>query len=104
MLDIDFIEWRIRNGQPVAVEVMEVTRVDKGKKVNTGYLDAIISRYEERDFQAKAPRKVATALNTKAYIVLFREDCSEFWGYNLTNRQGWNYCSPEEMTDFLRKL
>ena len=31
MLDVDFIEWRFRDGKLVAVGVMEVTRVDDGK-------------------------------------------------------------------------
>ena len=104
MLDVDFVEWRYRGNDLVAVGVMEVTRVDKGKVVSSAYLNAIIQRFEERDLQARAARKVAAALKTKAYIVLFREDCSEFWIYNLTDRQGWNYYGAEGMEKFLLSL
>jgi hypothetical protein len=34
MLEVDFIEWRYRNGELVPVGVMEVTRVDGGREVN----------------------------------------------------------------------
>lgn len=104
MLDVDFIEWRFRNNQLVPVGVMEVTRVDVGKVVNDNYLQAIISRYEERDIQARATRLVASALRTKAFIVLFRQDCSEFWIYNLTDRTQWTHFTPAEMETFLKNL
>jgi hypothetical protein len=104
MLDVDFIEWRYRNGELVAVGVMEVTRVDNGRAVHAGYLQAIVRRFEERDMQARAARKVAAALGTKAYIVLFRQDCSEFWVYNLTDRRGWDYFDAAGMERFLKQL
>ena len=75
MLDVDFIEWRYRNGELAPVGVMEVTRVDRGRTVDQRYTDAILQRFEQRDLQARAARKVAEALKTKAYIVLFRQDC-----------------------------
>lgn len=104
MLDVDFIEWRFRNGQMIPVGVMEITRVDTGKEVNSGYLSAILSRYQQRDMQAKAAKYVAAALKTNAYIVLFRQDCSEFWVHNLSKPHGWNHYSPSEMETFLKAL
>src|SRR5689334_14930977 len=104
MLDVDFIEWRYRNGELVAVGVMEITRVDNGRVVQAGYLDAIVRRFEVRDMQAQAARKVAEALGTKAYIVLFREDCSQFWIYNLTDRRGWAHFDAAGMERFLKQL
>lgn len=104
MLDVDFIEWRYRNGQLVAVGVMEVTRVDNGKQVNEQYLSAIINRFETRDLQARAAKQVAAALKTHAYILLFREDCTEFWIYNLSTPNGWKYLEPEQMHNFLKSL
>jgi hypothetical protein len=53
MLDVDFIEWRIRDGELVAVGVMEVTRVDNGITVTQAYLDAIISRFEVEIYRRK---------------------------------------------------
>ncbi len=104
MTDIDFVEWRFKGGQLVPVGVMEITRVDNGKEVNDGYLGAIINRFEQRDIQARTVRYTAKALNTKAYIVLFREDCSEFWVYNLSDRQGWYTYNSIEIESFLKGL
>jgi hypothetical protein len=102
--DVDFIEWRFVNGILTPVGIMEVTRVDKGKNVDDKYLNEIIQRFEQRDMQAKAIRKVAACLNTKAYIVLFREDCSEFWIYFITDSKGWYFCDPNRMENFLKAL
>ncbi len=111
MLDVDFIEWRFRRNREgesemYAVGVMEVTRVDKGKTVDESYKRQVLARYNERDLQGKAARKLAEALNTKAYIVLFREDCSEFWIYDLTsNWENWRYLpNPDLMASFIRGL
>lgn len=104
MTDVDFVEWRFRNGDLVAVGVMEVTRVDDGKEVGDGYLNAIINRFEQRDLQARVARKVAEALDTKAYIILFRQDCTEFWVYNLSDRAGWDYYDSDGMHNFLKAL
>ncbi len=104
MTDVDFIEWRFINNELTAVGVMEVTRVDINKEVNQVYLDNIIHRFEVRDFQAKTARLVAEKLGTKAYIILFREDCSEFWTYNLTDKQGWRHYNPEQFEIALRRL
>jgi hypothetical protein len=49
MLDVDYVEWRYRNGELAAVGVMEVTRVDRGRTVDARYLDAITRRFEQRD-------------------------------------------------------
>ena len=104
MLDIDFIEWRFRGGEPVPVGVMEVTRVDKGKEVNENYLASILRRYDVRDVQGRVARKVAEMLKTRAFVVLFREDCSEFWVYDLSFNRGWAYFDSHEMEAFLKRL
>jgi len=104
MADVDFIEWRYHHGELVPVGVMEVSRVDRNRTVTPGYLNAICRRFEQRDMQARIARKVAAALQTKAYIVLFREDCREFWVYNLSDRQGWQHFDSVQMELFLKRL
>jgi len=104
MLDIDFIEWRFKDGKLIPVGVMEITRVDQDKDVTTRYLDSIIDRFTKRDLQARTVKMVAEALNTKAYIVLFRVDCTNFWVYNLTDNDGWEQYNQHEMEEFLRGL
>jgi hypothetical protein len=54
--------------------------------------------------QAKAARKVAAALGTKAYVVLFRENCAEFWVYNLSEPRGWQHFDQAAMERFLKQL
>ncbi|MBV9673356.1 MAG: hypothetical protein JO076_11115 [Verrucomicrobia bacterium] len=104
MLDVDFIEWRFKDGELIPAGVMEVTRVDMGKVVDQGYLESIVRRYDMRDLQGRVAREVAKALKTRAYVVLFREDCSEFWVYDLTYNRGWAYFNPEEMEAFLKRI
>jgi hypothetical protein len=104
MLDVDFVEWRFKYGKMIPVGVMEVTRVDNGKTVDSHYCAEILERYDERDFQGRATRIISNALGTKSYIVLFREDCSEFWVFNLTDNAGWAHYNPSEMEAFLKSL
>jgi hypothetical protein len=104
MFDVDSIEWRFKGGKLVSVGVMEITRIDNGSTVSDNYLAAILQRFKQRDIQGRVAFLVAEALKTKAYIVLFQEDCSQFWVYNLTDSIGWmNYC-PSEMEGFLEAL
>jgi hypothetical protein len=107
MLDVDAIEWRFRSGVKVPVGIFEITRVDVGKTVNDGYLNAITARFFERDFQSKAAITIAQKLGTKAYITLFRQGCTEFWVYCLSegSNSGWrNYATPAEYETFLKGL
>lgn len=102
-LDSDLIEWRIRGGQLVPVAVTELTRVDLGVVVSRRYLDAILNRYNTT-MQGKTARYLAEALRTKAWIVLFREDCSEFWLYPLSDGGKWQRKDSVGMLAFLRGL
>lgn len=107
MLDVDAIEWRIRNGEKKPVGVFEITRVDAGKAVHGGYLQAILDRFFQRDFQSHAAITVAQRLGTKAYIALFRQGCTEFWVYCLSdgrNGQWTHYASPQQYEAFLKGL
>jgi len=84
--------------------VMVVTRVDRDHPVTPRYLNTICRRFEQRDMQARIARKVTAALYTKAYIVLFRENCGEFWVYNLADRRGWHHFDSAQMELFLKRL
>lgn len=100
--DIDSIEWRLIDGEPVAVGVMELTRVDS-QTASPSYLQAILDRYE-RDFQARAARRVAEALGCKAWVILFSQDCKRFWVYNLTDSRGWFKLGAKSMAVWLASL
>lgn len=95
VLDVDQIEWR--GDQPVAL--LELTRCDSGS-VTPAYLDAIVGRYEA-DAQGRCARFVAAKLDIKAWIVLFTEDCTHFWVYNLTDRRGWWPLDEDQYQEWL---
>ena len=102
--DVDSIEWRFVDGELKAVGVMEITRVDDGITVGEKYLSSILDRFINRDLQSKTATRVAEVLNTKVYIILFRENCKEFWLYNLTDRKGWTHLNEYWMSYFIRNL
>lgn len=104
--DVDLIEWRALDGKLVPVGVFELTRVDSDQAVGFGYLQAIIDRIKERDWQWSMAKTVAEALGTEAYIVVFRKDLSEFWAFSDRELQGrWvHYRSMEVFAEFLRGL
>jgi hypothetical protein len=102
--DVDFVEYRRRNGRLTPVAVIEVTRADQHIFVGQGYLNGIIERYTQFGMQAEATLLVARALNVEAYVVLFRQDCSEFWVYNLSRHSGWEKKTPAEYEEFLKSL
>jgi len=87
--DIDQVEWRMIDGRPVPVAVMELTRVDGNVAIPATYLEAILTRFTKRDGQGAATKAFAELMGVKAWIVLFRWDMSELWLYNLTDGRGW---------------
>lgn len=103
--DLDLIEWRYINGVLTPVGVLEITRVDQDKEVNDKYKSEILSRYDSRDMQGQATRKAASMLNVKAWIVLYRKGCSEFWIYSLTDDNGrWYHSDHERLEKWLLSL
>jgi hypothetical protein len=104
MLDVDYVEWRYRNGELAPVGVMEVTRVDRGRTVDARYLDAITRRFEQRDLQAQAARKVWPRRSRPKLTSSCFARIAEFWVYNLTDRTGWTHYTPQQMAEFLQKL
>ncbi len=101
-VDIDLLELRKRaDGSFGCAAVLEVTRVDGD--VSDQYLAAILARYD-RGLQSIAAPLVAQSLGAKAWIVLFREDCSRFWVYNLSDRRGWWQLTAQRMELFLANL
>lgn len=91
-MDVDQVEWRRdENGEPRVVATIELTRVDGNVSVPPTYLQKILDRFDDRDFQAEHSRYVARALGVPCFIVAFRWDLSEFWVYNLSEKRerGW---------------
>jgi hypothetical protein len=88
--DFDQVEWRYNDHKNlVPVALLELTRVDGNMPVPAGYLNAILARYMERDWQGALAVAGAGYLGVRAWIVAFRYDLTEFWVYNLSDRRGW---------------
>lgn len=108
--DVDSVEWRYIGNELRAVAVIETTRVDSGRVVDEGYLRNIIERFDNRSIQGDAARAVAAALGVPAYLVLFRQDCSEFWLYKLSRPAAerkpweWRHLSAQQMETFITRL
>lgn len=103
--DIDIVEWRVVDGEIKPILVLELTRLDEDgpKWLSPKYLDAIIHRFTKRDGQGKAITTIAGLIGVDAIIVLFRQDLSEFWLYNLSNptEQGWHHMLKERYGHWL---
>jgi len=104
MVDIDGLQVRYIDGRLCVVGVIEETSVRDDHIVNDTYLNNIVWRYNNRDLQGTVVRKVANALDTKAYIVLYRNDLSKLWVYGLTGNTGWTEYSQDEYEQFLLNL
>ncbi len=100
MFDVDTIEWRRGENGLFPVAVIELTRID-GDDANEKYLKAILDRFDVRDKQGEATRKVAKALGVNAYITLFNLKLTKFWVYNLTQEKGWKSFNQKEYIEFL---
>jgi hypothetical protein len=104
-MDVDQVEWRRdEEGEPYPVATIELTRVDGNRPVPASYLQKILDRFGERDFQAAHSKHVADALGVYCFIVAFRHDLSEFWVYNLSGGRGWWHLLPGQYERFLRGL
>jgi len=101
--DIDQLEYRFIYDSIKPVALLELTRVDGNIPLPNSYLDAVLRRFRKRDAQSKLAIYVASMLNCKAWIVLFRWNLSEYWLYNLTNNRGWyKSLSPETYKNWLQ--
>lgn len=103
-VDVDTIEWRMRNGKPVPVALIEITRADRTRGLNPKYLQSILDRYLRRDLQGYAAKFVASSLKVPCYIVVFSNDLEYFWVYNLTAGGEWVGKSTKDMVLFMDGL
>ena len=103
--DFDQVEWRFKSeGEPYPVALLEMSRVDGSKPVPETYLEAVLHRIVERDWQGRFAKAAAERLGCRAWIVLFRHDLSEFWVYNLSESDGWWHTDCEGYRDWITKM
>lgn len=119
VLDVDQVEWRkveveiqkgYRHTYLLPVATIELTRRDKPPwaddtwPIPTTYLQTILDRFNEEDFQGRHSRYVADRLGVYAYLVVFHDDLTCFWVYNLTLDKGWKEFSLEGYEQWIRNL
>lgn len=104
VMDIDQIEWRLVDGLPVPVAALELSRVDGNKRLPQSYLNAVTTRFQDRDGQASAITAFAAKMGVKAWVVLFRWDLTDFWVYNLTDTRGWWHMDKPRYTSWVKGM
>jgi hypothetical protein len=103
--DFDQIEWRKDgSGVWIPVALLELTRIDGGRRIPDSYLAAILKRILIRDPQGELAKLAAGRLGCKAWMVPFRHDLGEFWVYNLTDGRGWWHMNATGYQDWIRNL
>jgi hypothetical protein len=103
VLDVDQVEWRHIDGQMVPVATIELTRRDDPGIVDDVYLETIVDRYKE-EFQGFHSIYIAMKLAVFAYLVVYREDLSMYWIYNMSLDKGWRMKTQEEYEEWIRNL
>ena len=103
--DIDFVEFRSTPNGIVPVAIIETTRVDGTQPVSQNYLNNIIDRYRNWSLKQVAINSVTEGLGVPAYIVLFRENCKEFWINDFSDGSNdWTNVNAQQMEEFLQSL
>ena len=91
--DADQIEWvRQPDGSYRAVALFELTQRQLGTHAAEpppSYFQHLLRRYEQEGVQGELARTQARALGCHAYIVVFNDDASTLWVYNLSLRGRW---------------
>ena len=103
VIDLDQVEFTIRDDKLVPYAVIEITKADQAL-VEGAYLAAALERMTIRDVQGWAVCQLAEMLNVKAWFVVFNKDCSRFWVYNLTDEVAWVEMNEIQYIDWLRGL
>src|SRR5579859_4147891 len=94
-LDADGIGWENANGHWVPAFVTELTMAENHVYVNDTYRKSIISRMFGRDPQGPIARTLSKLLNVPGFILLYMEDMSQMWAYDLHLNQ-WQSITKEQ--------
>ena len=105
--DVDYVEYKIVNGEIVYVAVLELTLRETPENLPNppaAYFEQVKKRYSTES-QGKFTKATAKRLGVDAYIVVFNEDASRFWVYNLSKGYGFNNeLSREKYFNWLKNL
>lgn len=102
VMDMDQIEYKFADREIVPLKAIELSRVDTGVNVTDKYLANVLERFSDTDAQARAIRKFAKLMEIDAVLVLFAQDLSKFWLYNISTKVGWYKFNEERYKKWLR--
>ena len=105
--DVDHIEYKIVNGEVVYVAVLELTLRETPKNLRnppSSYFERVKKRYLTGS-QGKFTIQTAKRLGVDAFIVVFNEDATRFWVYNMSKNYGFNReINQKQYFDWLKSL
>ena len=97
--NLDHIEWRLIDDIPTPVAILELVRVNspfENEWFASQYQEKILSDFysdvgmdlRQRTGRPDFVNEMAYRLKVSAYIVLFQNDLSNFWTYDLSEEVG----------------
>lgn len=101
-LDIDFIKFKIIDGEFTPVAITDLTRCD-GDEIGQKYLDAIIHRFFVRDRQGYFLKSIGKLLNVPVYLVLFNKNMTWVQVFSFQKEQ-WKRFEIDEWAEYLKNL
>lgn len=103
-MDIDQLEYRRNaNGVLVPVAIVELTSAYTVPIPQT-CKDGVLDRIFDRSLQGEFLGTLAYRLHVPAVIILFSEDMSEVWWYNIKKMDGWHKSSWKTIGKWLEAL
>lgn len=104
---MDYVEYKIVDRKIVYVAVLELTLRETPEDLHNppkSYFNQVKRRYST-EAQGKFTKATAKRLGVDAYVVVFNEDATRFWVYNLSKDYGFrNELTREEYFSWLKKL
>ena len=105
--DVDYVEYKIVDRKIVYVAVLELTLRETPEGLYNppkSYFEQVKRRYST-EAQGKFTKATAERLGVDAYIVVFNEEATRFWVYNLSRGYGFkNELNREKYFGWLKKL
>jgi len=103
--DVDWVEWRMRDGEPVPVAIIETTFYDDipaWRYKLPLYRQAALDRFK-RDGQSQIVRVLADRLGIRAYLAIVRKDLAWFIVCRLAD-ECWREMSEPDYRAWILRL
>lgn len=105
--DVDLIDYRYYRGRIRYAAIMELTKCFNDNGPDEDYLNSLLSRWRDRDGQAKVMVDIASRLSAPLYIVLFTVKLDSpdlFWILSVEKLKWWSAVPPDRVANWIRHL